>query len=120
MKVCVDIDGCIDSNPREFQSIMSSLKACGHTVVVLTGSQNGAPSAADQKEKAAYLQKLGCGACYDQLVVLDGTDQDALPQVKADWCKKNNVDVLVDNTKANAKAAQSVVPLVLVPWASRQ
>ena len=123
MKIAIDVDGTIDSTPRQLQSIMSALKAAGHTVVVLTGTQEeGGPTPADFEEKANYLNSLGCGsACYDQLEVLDGSDKEKLPELKADWCKDNHVDVLVDNDKDNAKAASAAgVELVLVPWASRQ
>ena len=123
MKIAVDIDGTIDSAPRPWQSIMSAMKSAGHTVVVLTGTQEeGGPTPADFEEKANYLTSLGCGSgVYDQLEVLDGSDKEKLPELKADWCAKNGVDVLFDNDKDNAKAASAAgVELVLVPWASRQ
>ena len=123
MKVAFDIDGTIDSAPRAYQSIMSALKASGQTVVVLTGTQgDGGPTPADFEEKANYLNSLGCGSgVYDQLEVLDGSGKEKLPELKADWCAKNGVNVLFDNNKDNAKAALAAgVELVLVPWASRQ
>jgi HK97 family phage prohead protease len=122
VKIAIDIDGTIDAAPRPLQSVMSALKANGHTVVVLTGTQNGDPTPEDFEQKANYLNSLGCGsACYDQLEILNGTKHQDLAELKGKWCKDNGVDILIDNDKDNAKAASADgVPLVLVPWASRQ
>ena len=97
------------------QGLMSALKAAGHQVVVLTGCGQETPEPTDVAAKTEYLQSLGCGSCYDQLVVLgDPTDE-----LKAEWLKANSADVLVDNDKDNAKAAAGICP-VLVPWQSRK
>ncbi len=110
-----DIDGTIDAEPSLMQGLMSALKAAGHQVVVLTGCGTEKAEPSDILAKTEYLQSLGCGSCYDQLVVLgDPTDE-----LKAEWLKTHNADVLVDNDKGNAKAAAGICP-VLVPWASRK
>lgn len=119
MLVALDLNGTIDAAPREFQSLMSMLRSCGASIAVVTGN-DGPPKPEDYTEKEQYLASLGCGECYDDLVLLDGTSDENLAEAKAQWCAHHGVDVLVDNKKANAKAAISCVPLVLVPWASKE
>ena len=121
MRVAVDIDGTVDANPREFQSLMSSLMAAGHIVSVVTGTSDGPPTQADYDNKAAYLTNLGMAECWHDLTVIShpGGNND-LAATKAQWCVDNGVDCLIDNTIANVKAAsQAGISLVLVPWASR-
>ena len=124
MRVALDLDGTIDSCPREFQSIMSALQAASHTVTVVTGVEAAKVTKQDTEEKKNYLSALGCGQCYDELVILphtpDGEDHD-LHDEKAQWLIDNGVDVFFDNNSKNAKAAvKAGVPLVLVPWASKE
>ncbi len=115
MLACFDIDGTIDAEPSLMQGLMSALKAAGHQIVVLTGCGQETPEPEDTIHKAEYLQSLGCAACYDQLVVL-GEPAD---ERKAEWLKQHGADLLVDNSKKNAKAAAGICP-VLVPWQSRK
>ena len=119
MRVAVDVDGTLDANPRQMQSIMSALMAAGHIVSVLTGTSNTVATQADFDNKVAYLTSLGCNECWNDMTVIAHTDADLADQ-KAAWCATNGVDVLIDNTVANVKAANDAgVDLVLVPWASR-
>ena len=110
-----DIDGTIDAYPEQMRTLMTALKAAGHVVVVLTGSEDSPISATDVQEKADYLAALGVnqGAAYDRLVVV------AKPHDlnKTQWLKANNAAALFDNAKDNAKAAPC---LVLVPWQTRE
>lgn len=101
---------------------MSSLQAAGHVISVVTGVENK-PSKQDTEDKANFLNALGCGECYDNLVVLDHSpDKDTdLHDEKAKWLTDNGVDVFIDNNTKNAKAAiKAGVPLVLVPWATKE
>jgi hypothetical protein len=119
VKIAVDIDGTIDSNPDQMRSIMSAMQQAGHHVVVLTGTSEPPATKADWDTKATYLRSLGCGSCWDQLVVI-AHETGNLAAAKADWCVDNGVDLLIDNNKENAKqATKAGIPLVLVPWASR-
>ena len=119
MKVAVDLDNTIDSTPKEMQSLMTALMAAGHSVVVLTGTAEDVVTQEVWDNKHQYLNTLGCGTCWNQLTIIaspDGSGSDA----KAKWCDKNGVDILIDNSNENARAATAAgVPLVLVPWASR-
>ena len=119
MRIAVDIDGTIDAAPAECRTIMSSLKAAGNRVVVLSGTPFPTASQASWDEKRDYLVSLGCGACWDELVLVPH-EPGELADSKAKYCKDNGIDILIDNDKSNARAATGAgVPLVLVPWASR-
>ena len=119
MRVAFDIDNTIDATPKQMQSMMSALKSAGHDVVILTGSDEFPLTQSTWDDKAHYLNTLGCGTCWDSMVVLSHANGDT-EDSKAKWCADNSVDVLIDNSKENAKAATAAgVPLVLVPWASR-
>ncbi len=121
MRVAVDIDGMVDANPREFQSLMSSLMAAGHIVSVVTGTSDGPPTQADYDNKAAYLTNLGMGQCWHDLTVISHPDGDEqLADTKTQWLVDNGVDMYVDNAIANIKAASKAgISLCLVPWATR-
>lgn len=127
MMVCVDLDDTIDSFPAEMRAIMTSLTACGHTVWVVTGTENPDPTETDCKEKQFLLTQLGftrttpavhgqpgVSGQYDNIVVLPPPH----PENKAQWLKDNGADLLIDNDKANAQAASDIC-LVLVPWQTR-
>lgn len=120
MLVAVDIDGTVDADPPMFLSLMSSLQAAGHTVIVVTGSQGVSQDEleTDAVEKVGYLKSIGLDACYSEMVVLQA-DDDGLPDEKARYLDERGCDLLIDNSKANAKAAADVCT-VLVPWQSRQ
>jgi hypothetical protein len=119
MHIAVDLDGTIDAASALFQNLFSTLKAAGHTVTVLTGSST--IDSVSIAGKQNYLNQLGMGDSYSQLVLIPSDDDmDKLSQLKALWCSENGVDILIDNRKANAKAAVAAgVQLVLVPWATR-
>lgn len=114
MKVAFDLDGVLDADPTDMQSLMSALQAAGHRVVILTGCSAKTPTPADTADKAEYLSALGMAHCYDQLVVFG----DPPHKAKARWCKKHNVQILVDNSVKNARLASKYCT-VLVPWANR-
>ena len=121
MNVAFDLDNTIDAAPKQIQSLMSALMAAGHNIVVLTGTDSPIVTQDEWQAKADYLNSLGCGQCWNQLVVQSHAGpNDPGPVLKASWCRDNDVDVLIDNSKDNARAATAFgVPLVLVPWASR-
>lgn len=114
MKVAVDVDNTADAAPDVFQSLLSALKAAGHTVVILTGCSSDTATQRDWDEKAAYLSSLGLGACWDELVVFSSPPHKG----KAKWCAKHHVDLLIDNSTKTADLATSGC-VVLVPWATR-
>lgn len=113
MLVAVDVDGTIDAAPTTFLSLMQALRAAGHRVVVVTGCSAPTVTPQDLEDKATYLQNLGLGEAYDELVVI----ADPVVDAKVQWLKDNEADLLIDNRKATAKAAPC---LTLVPWATRE
>ena len=122
VRVAVDLDGTIDAYPRQLQSLCSALKAAGFEVNVVTGTSGARPTKEEVAQRTEYLNNLGfTDSAYDGPVVcLAATQQDPLHKVKAQWCKDNHVDVLIDNNTKNAKAATELGILALVPWATRQ
>jgi hypothetical protein len=120
LKTAFDLDNTIDANPSEFQSMMSALQAAGHTVIVLTGTSD--PTATQQRwqEKANYLTSIGCGQCWDILVIMSHAGPANLSDLKAQWLVDNDVSLYADSTMSNAKAANSAgIPLVIVPQGSK-
>lgn len=115
MLVAVDVDGSADSDPATFGSVMQALKAAGHQVAVLTGASSDHVTKNDLAEKCGYLNSLGLGHCWDQLVVFG----DPPHKAKAKWCAKHGVDLLIDNSTKTAKAAAGACT-VLVPWATKE
>lgn len=114
MKVAFDIDGTLDADPTDFESLMAALKAAGHQIVVITGASSKKVTQQDYEDKANYLNELGLGNCYDELVVFG----DPPHKAKAKYCKKHNVALLFDNSVKNAKLASKYC-VVLVPWANK-
>ena len=94
------------------QPVVPTGGAAGQRVVILTGCGAEKPELQDIADKEDYLQHLGLGAAYDQLVVFG----DPTADLKAEWLKANHADLLIDNSKTNAKAAPC---LVLVPWQTK-
>lgn len=113
LHVGVDIDGTADQDPSVMASLMMALKAAGHRVTILTGASAKKPTQQDLDEKANYLNELGQGACWDDMVVFG----DPPHKAKAKWIKHNKVDLLLDNSAMNADLAAKHCT-VLVPWNS--
>ncbi len=116
MTLAVDLDGTLSDYPMQLRNIMIAMQSAGHHVVVISGSGNNPPSGDTWDDKIKYLAGLGCADCFDDLIVVSGD----VPAQKAKWCADNGVHTLIDNSVKNVKAAaDSGVPLVLVPWLSR-
>lgn len=113
MHVAFDIDGTLDQDPVNFESLCSALMAAGHRVSVVTGCSGDKVSAQDKADKASYLSQIGFerGAQYDKLKVFP----DPPHKKKAKWCKKHNVAFLFDNSVKNAQLASEYCT-VLLPW----
>ena len=113
MLVACDVDGTVDAAPTIYLSLLQALRAAGHRVVIITGSAAPTVTQQDLTDKATYLQNLGLGEAYDELVVI----ADPVVDAKVQWLKDSHADVLIDNKKETARAAPC---LVLVPWATRE
>jgi hypothetical protein len=118
MRVAVDIDGTLNAAPEQFVGLLSAIKGAGYRVSVVTGASDNPVTQQTFDDKANFLNELGLGQCYDDMTVISSVGD--LAQKKAKWCVDQSVDILIDNSIPNAKAAvASGIPLVLVPWASR-
>ena len=115
MLVCCDVNGVIDAYPSEMRDILQSLRAAGHTVHILTGTDN--PTATDQDcaDKASYLEALGCGECWDAIAVVPRPHDEN----KAAYLTQVGASLMIDNTKKVANTCANVCP-VLVPWQTRE
>lgn len=111
MKVGFDLNGTIDEDPVSFESLMSALRANGHKVVILTGCSAPTPTKQDRREKKHLLNSIGCGHCYDKLVVFG----DPPHKAKAKWIKKHHVDLYIDNSVQNVQLAAPYCT-VLLAW----
>lgn len=119
MKTVLDLDNTIDANPAQFQTIMSALKSCGHTVIVVTGTGDDTATQQRWQEKCDYLTSLGCGQCWDELVIMAHPGGD-IADDKSAWMVANDVHCFIDSTMVNAKSANLAgIPLVLVPQGSK-
>ena len=96
--VAVDYDGTWASAPKLFTILGKSLMKAGHTVVVLTGNANAHKALADDGYKKAY----------NEIAVVDGSDQEEIAAGKAEWLKDHDADLLIDNNDANVTAAAQV------------
>ena len=96
--VAVDYDGTWASAPKLFTNLGKSLMKAGHKVVVLTGNANAHKALADDGYKKAY----------DEIEIVDGSDQQEIATAKAKWLKDHNADLLIDNNGTNVSAASQV------------
>jgi hypothetical protein len=84
MKVALDIDGTISEHPELFALLSASLRAAGHTVVVLTYR--------DPKRVAHTRTELaGWAITYDEIVFADSL------AAKAELCRRHGIDVFIDD-----------------------
>lgn len=114
MNVAVDIDGTVDSFPRLFQSLISALMAAGHHVYIITGVSETEVSDDDVAAKKGYLTALGI-TDYTLLVVVPRPHA----KHKAAALDEHHIELLIDNKKANAKAAVDQCAVLLL-WNSKE
>ena len=113
----IDVDGTISADPDAVGEVMRALKSGGCYVAIVTGSNPDSPSGPTWQSKVEYLKSVGVTDCWDDLVVVSGD----IPAQKAAWFQQNKIDAAIDNNVLNAKAIlKAGVPLVLVPWATRE
>ena len=104
MLICIDLDQTIGAAPDFYRTLMQGFKAQGCEVHVLTGT----PGPASQEEldaKKAQLDALGCGGCYDKLVIVSGPEKNVADE-KVSYMTHVGATALVDNLKKNVKAAR--------------
>lgn len=104
MIVCYDLDGTLSLDPEFYRAEMDGHRQAGHEVHVLSAVEDGPATNADLLAKSSLLHELGLANSYDKLAVVDGPHS-AVPQNKVAYMRRAGATHLVDNRKANAKAA---------------
>jgi hypothetical protein len=120
MHVAFDLDNTLDTSRIPMQSLVSALKAAGHTISNLTGCSNPTPTAVQIKEKVEYLEALGFGDLWDWLVVIGDPPHERKAEIVHHGAPGQDgglppVDILFDNSLHNARLASKHC-LVMVPW----
>lgn len=95
--------------------MMSAFTAAGFGVFVITGVEATAVTKADVAAKREYLTGLGISSdLYRSLIVCPQPH----PQNKLKAIEENDIEVLLDNSKANCRAAQGKAMCLLL-WNAR-
>ena len=88
MKIAFDFDGTITAYPQAFEALVPILKKGGAELVILTACAGEFPEHLRQTEAERRLASFGF---EDIPVVWCHTAK------KPAWCRKHNVDILVDD-----------------------
>ena len=121
MRFAVDLDGTADSFTAFFIPLLAAIKQADPTgqqvwVTVLTGVDHDPPVRPEEfDEKRQYLDELGYGQLYDELVLVSRPHAEN----KSMWCTDNDARALFDNDKANVKALPQSCAGFLV-WQTRE
>jgi hypothetical protein len=117
MIISCDIDGVISAAPEQMQTILEGLRNDGHYIAIISACENDpSPSGNTWQSKYEFLTSVGVTA-WDELVTVTGD----IPKMKAQWNSDHAVQIFIDNNVQNAKASvKAGIPLVLVPWESKQ
>ena len=88
-------------------AMMVGLREAGHEVHVVSSTHHDPATLADLREKQELLDKLGLekGTHYDKLVAVSGPES-AVAERKVQYMRHTAAAGLVDNAKANIKAAK--------------
>jgi hypothetical protein len=119
MKIALDFHGVIDLNPRFFVAAADMIHKKGGEVIVLTGVSNK-----DSKLEEKLLSFNTGLKWWDEIVSITDTLVDTEEEYyldrynrplfpsdlwngfKSDYCRKNNVDLLIDDTKEYFKGME--------------
>lgn len=112
MIICVDLDGTITAAPSFYKALMDGLRSGGHEVVVLSGCAGERASPEEANAKAVILDSLGLARSYDRLVVV-AAPHNKVATPKVDYMTHVGACALIDNDKANVKAARKAGFLAL-------
>lgn len=115
MNVAVDIDGTVDAFPRVFQSLISALASAGHRVYIVTGIEADTVTQADVDAKTAYLASMGITMQFAVIVCPTPHAEN-----KADVIAQNDIVLLIDNSKANIKAAVAEGVCSFMVWNAKE
>jgi hypothetical protein len=111
-----DIDDTITEYPEVLSEVMKSLKQAGHKVFCLTGNGRGdSDYEVDSAERVNQLKKYGVqkGVDYDSVVACNSDDPKEIAVKKGEWCKQNNVDLVIDDMDAYIKEIKRASPNIV-------
>jgi len=89
MKIAFDFDGTITAHPQRMNLLAQMLQLAGTHVVVLTAAAGELPADQRPAEVAKRLLRYGF-TCPHELACVEG-------HAKGEWCKANQVDVIIDD-----------------------
>lgn len=101
MKIAIDLDGTITAN-RKIGDFGVALRKSGFDVVVLTAAAGELPKELRLKEVRRRLDAMG----FNDLLAVCVESYE-----KPEWCLKNGVDILIDDTEFELKGTVQLVPL---------
>ena len=111
MNFGIDIDGTADAFPILFQHLIAGWKAAGDHVYIITGVSETEVTDADHEAKVGYLTALGIPPeMYDELIVCPQPHAENKLKVIED----KGIDLLIDNSVSNSKAAISKCAVFLL------
>lgn len=116
--ICVDLNDTITAFPEEMKMLMEAFQAAGHEVHVLSGWEAESAGEEALAQKTQQLKDCGCGDCYDKLVVVADPDNDVAHQ-KVNYMRHVGSNILVDNNRANGKAARKAGFMALRPQGTK-
>jgi hypothetical protein len=101
-----DLDDTISAVPGLMKTLMDGLRANGDEVHIVSGVRGrDVATQGDVQEKKDQLDSLGCADCYDYLVAVSGPEK-KIPEQKVNYMRHGGATALIDNSKANIKAAR--------------
>lgn len=97
MKIAIDIDGTIDQFPSLFDLLQ------GNTIIFLTTKRM------TERERKEQLQALGIVRGYT-IDIVDGSRPDWIGYNKAQYCKDNSIDLVIENSQLNTSYIKEYSP----------
>ena len=97
---------------------MECLQAGGVQVHIVSGWEAEHADQEALEVKRQQLEDLGCGHCYDKLVVVADPENDVAHQ-KVNYMRHVGASTLVDNDRANGKAARKAGFMALRPQGTK-
>lgn len=105
-----DIDGTITAAPEAYRVLMSSLRAAGHGVFVLTGTMDAEATPGHYQGRLQQLRLCGVAGYYDMLHIV--TAPHALN--KAKFCQEHQIAFMFEDARSYGEEIKKVATVVLM------
>lgn len=108
MHVAFDIDGTLTSNPEMMRRLISSLRAAGHQVSILTGSIGPG----DLNTRQEQLKRLGIfrDIHFRELCICEGANIQEVADGKGVFCRDLCVDMIFEDSPLYLTAVRRISP----------